>query len=182
MKEYQLWRARMICRGAGRGKHDYLPPARESLQRTQTRASRSWCVLHGRRVPIIDFPRTRASQSVPWRRSALGDGRPYFSGRFRTHAVYHWPPAEKGGPAPYTRPVFILMLGTRLRIFCRSHSLAHARSPPPPERHTLAALWTHRIPGRWSHWTRSPFIFLFRLVWIFFPRSRSRTHTYDQPE
>lgn len=28
----------------------------------------------------------------------------YFSGRFRTHAVYHWPPAEKGGPAALFSP------------------------------------------------------------------------------
>lgn len=43
-----------------------------------------------------------------------------------------------------------------------------ARSPLPDHR-TLAALRLHRIPGRWSHWTRSPFIFLFHLVWFFFP-------------
>jgi len=146
----QLWRARMIRRWAGRGKRDYLPgrgAARlESLRRTQTRASRSqwWIVLHGLRVPIIDFPpRARTAKSIPWRRKRVGRrGRPYFSGRFRTHVAYHWPPAKKGGPAQRKRPVFILTSGmTRLRS-CRS--LFYAR--------VLAALPTD---ARWRHCGRT---------------------------
>jgi len=78
MKEYQLWRARMICRGDGRGKHDYLPPAQESLQRTQTRTSRSFVVCSSRssrannRFPPHACRRKRsAAEKARWATAAL---------------------------------------------------------------------------------------------------------------
>lgn len=40
---------------------------------------------------------------------------------------------------------------------------------------TLAALWSHRIPARWSHWTGPPFILLY-IYFPFFCRIRRRAH------
>jgi len=141
------------------------------------------------RLPLkIAIAQTRAaafsSRSRANNRSRLrtfGDDRPYFSGRFRTHAVYHWPTAKKGRPRPactglicgrhdgavnddsvWPRLVFIL---TGLVVVYNARAIA---------RLTLAALPSHRIPTRWSHWTGPPFISFF--IFFSYPPLGARTH------
>lgn len=92
------------------------PSDERTKRRRARRASRPWCVLHGRRVPIIDFPRSRAAESVPWRRKRIGRRPPLFFRAFLHARRLSLTAGWKGRPRPHTRPVFILTLGTHYPV------------------------------------------------------------------
>lgn len=153
---------------------------------------RSLLVVHGR-VPIIDLPSPRGV--CRWKRAWRPSAALIFPGVFRTHAVYHWPPGhpshlQKGRCRPgvvYARRRARPSVAASWCLFWRgriaSRSVARARSLSP--RLTLAALRSHRIPARWSHWTGPPLIFFYYFFIFIFsfsyppPAARTRnTHAH----
>lgn len=141
------------------------------------RSSPRWCVLHGR-VPIID-PRARASVKA---RSAVLAAL-IFPGVFaRTPFIIDRRLNRAAAP---TRPMEVHYHRTATAAHCvcgvrgscvyfdgdgAGRVSAHTLSP----RSTLAALPSHRIPARWSHWT-GPRLFYFVLFSV---SAAGRTHSH----
>lgn len=138
----QLWRARMIRRWAGRGKRDYLPgrgAARVPPENVDARFPFAVVnsFLHGRRVPIIDFPpRAHAPPKAASRggESALGDGAALiFPGVFaRTSLIIDRRPKRAAPPSVSDRCLF----WRRVRLGYVVAGLYFTRACSPPSRLT----------------------------------------------
>lgn len=133
-------------------------------------------VPFARAATVVCSSRSRANNRSPararrWKHVRRPRPPLFFSGRFRTHAVYHWPPAERASPSLVPRSRYCVCVA---RVFILTGTVPVVRARTLSSRSTLAALRSHRITARWSHWT-GPRLFLF---YFFFVSVAGRTHSH----